>query len=447
MSTKLNSADILVTNGTVITMEPDVPPIDDGALTIIGDKIAAVGTSKQFSNWNVSRTIDARGGIIMPGLVNTHTHAAMTCFRGLADDLPLMTWLNDHVFPAESQLDHQKVYRGTLLACAEMIRGGTTCFCDMYLFEDAVALAASKAGVRAVVGEVLYDFPSPNYGPIEKGFAYTKMLIEKWQGDPLITIAVEPHSPYLCAPDLLEKALAISQDQGIPLVMHVSETHSEVAEIKKRYGKTPVGFLADRDLLASNLVACHCVVLTREDIHLLNRHDVKVSHCPESNMKLASGIAPIPQLLSQGICVGLGTDGCASNNNLDLFSEMDTAAKLHKVNTLDPTVMDATTALRSCTLEGARALGLEDKIGTLEPDKHADVIILDTHKPHLTPMYNPISHLVYAAKGSDVSTSIINGVVVMEDGQLLSLELEKVMSDVVEIAGHIRASDKRLRAN
>jgi 5-methylthioadenosine/S-adenosylhomocysteine deaminase len=443
----LNSADILVTHGTVITMKPDEPPIEDGALTVAGDKIAAVGPSRQFSKWKVSRTIDARGGIIMPGLVNTHTHAAMTCFRGLADDLPLMTWLNDHVFPAESQLDHQKVYRGTLLACAEMIRGGTTCFCDMYLFEDAVAQAASESGVRAVVGEVLYDFPSPNYGPIEKGFAYTEMLIDKWQSDPLITVAVEPHSPYLCAPDLLEKAFSISRDQDIPLVMHISETRSEVAEIEKRYGRTPVGFLADRGLLAPNLVACHCVVLTREDIHLLNRNDVKVSHCPESNMKLASGIAPIPQLLNQGVCVGLGTDGCASNNNLDLFSEMDTAAKLHKVNTLDPTVLDATTVLKSCTLEGARVLGLEDKIGSLEPGKHADLIIVDTHKPHLTPMYNPISHLVYAVKGSDVSTSIINGIVVMEDGQLLSLELEKVMSDVVEIAGHIRLSDKTLRAN
>ena len=447
MSMHLNSADILVTNGIVITMKTDEPPIYGGALTIAKDKILAVGQSEQFSKWKVSRTIDARGGIIMPGLVNTHTHAAMTCFRGLADDLPLKTWLNDHVFPAESQLDHQKVYQCTLLACAEMIRGGTTCFCDMYLFEDAVAQAASKAGVRAVVGEVLYDFPSPNYGPIEKGFAYTKMLIDKWKNDPLITIAVEPHSPYLCAPDLLKEASSISQTHDIPMVMHISETRSEVAEIEKRHGKTPVGFLADQGLLAPNLVACHCVVLTQKDIDLLKRHDVKVSHCPESNMKLASGIAPIPQLLKHGVCVGLGTDGCASNNNLDLFSEMDTAAKLHKVNTLDPTVLDASTALKFCTLDGAKTLGLDDKTGSLQPGKLADLIIVNTHKPHLTPMYNPISHLVYAAKGSDVSTSIINGVVVMENGQLLSLELEKVMDDVEEIANDIRHSNKKLRAN
>jgi len=441
------SADILVTNGIVITMKTGDPPIYNGAVAIKKDKISAIGQSDKFSSCKVSRMIDARGGVIMPGLVNTHTHAAMTCFRGLADDLPLMTWLNDHIFPAESRLNHQKVYRGTLLACAEMIRSGTTCFCDMYLFEDAVAEAAREAGMRAVVGEVLYDFPSPNYGPIAQGFAYTKMLIDKWRNDPLITIAVEPHSPYLCAPDLLKQALSISRSHGLPMVMHISEARSEVAEIKKRHGKTPVGYLADRGLLAENLVGCHCVVLTQEDIFLLKRHDVKVSHCPESNMKLASGIAPIPQLLKAGVFVGLGTDGCASNNNLDLFSEMDTAAKLHKVNTLDPTVLEASTVLKMGTLNGAKTLGLDDKIGSLEPGKFADLIVIDTKKPHLTPMYNPISHLVYAAKGSDVSTSIINGTVVMENRRLLSLNIEKVLGDVEKIADDIRSSNKKLRKN
>ncbi|MGD2272642.1 MAG: amidohydrolase [Desulfobacterales bacterium] len=442
---KPNAADILVTNGIVLTMKHGDAPIYDGAVAIKKDKIRKIGPSDEFSNWKVSRRIDAQGGIIMPGLINTHTHAAMTCFRGLADDLPLMTWLNDHIFPAESRLDHEMVYRGTLLACAEMIRSGTTCFCDMYLFEDAVAQAAKTAGVRAVVGEVLYDFPSPNYGPIEQGFAYTNMLIEKWRNDPLITIAVEPHSPYLCAPDLLREAFFISQTHNIPMVVHISEALSEVAEIKKRHGKTPVGFLAEQGLLSANLVGCHCVVLTEEDISLLKSHDVKVSHCPESNMKLASGIAPIPQLAEQGVCVGLGTDGCASNNNLDLFWEMNTAAKLHKVKTLNPTVLDAATVLTMGTRDGARTLGLDDKIGILAPDKLADLIVIDTQKPHLTPLYNPISHLVYAAKGSDVATSIINGVVVMQDGQLLSLDLEKVLGDVEIIAAEIRSTNKKLR--
>jgi 5-methylthioadenosine/S-adenosylhomocysteine deaminase len=440
----MNSCDILVLNGTLLTMDSRGTQFKNGAVAIEGEKIVALGSADDFSSWNVSRIIDAHGGIIMPGLVNAHTHAAMTCFRGLADDLPLMTWLNDYIFPAEAKLDYEKVYCGALLACAEMIISGTTCFCDMYLFEDAVASAAKHAGIRAVVGEVLYDFPSPNYGPIENGFAYTEMLIEKWKNDPLITIAVEPHSPYLCSPDLLKRAFSLAEKNNIPLVIHVSETESEVQKSKKKHGLTPVGLLADLDVLSPNLLACHCVVLTDEDISLLQRFDVKVSHNPESNMKLASGIAPIPELLKEGICVGLGTDGCASNNNLDIFLEMDTAAKLHKVNSFDPTVMDANTVLKMSTIDGARSLGLDDITGSLEPGKRADVIIIDTHKPHLTPMYNPISHLVYAVKGSDVATSIINGKVVMEDGELLTLKLEDIIRNIKIIADEIRGAKLEL---
>jgi 5-methylthioadenosine/S-adenosylhomocysteine deaminase len=434
----MNSSDILISNGTLLTMDSRGTQFKKGAVAIEGEKIVALGPADDFSSWNASRIIDARGGIIMPGLVNAHNHAAMTCFRGLADDLPLMTWLNDYIFPAEAKLDYEKVYCGTLLACAEMISSGTTCFCDMYLFEDAVACAAKHAGMRAVVGEVLYDFPSPNYGPIENGFAYTEMLIEKWKNDSLITIAVEPHSPYLCSPDLLKRASFLAEKNNIPLVIHVSETEYEVQTSKEKHGLTPVGLLADLDVLSRNLLACHCVVLTGEDISLLQRFDVKVSHNPESNMKLASGIAPIPELLKAGVCVGLGTDGCASNNNLDIFLEMDTAAKLHKVNTFDPTVMDAYTVLKMCTIDGARSLGLDDIIGSLEPGKRADIIIIDTHKPHLTPMYNPISHLVYAVKGSDVTTSIINGKIVMEDGRLLTLKLEDIIEEIKIIADEIR---------
>ena len=435
---KPKAADILISNGVVLTMNESNQEIQDGAVAIVAEKITAVGHKDEFSEWKISKHIDARGGIIMPGLVNTHTHAAMTCFRGIADDLPLMTWLDEHIFPAESKLDNQKVYSGSLLACAEMIMAGTTCFCDMYLFEDAVARAAKDAGIRAVVGEVLYDFDSPNYGPIEQGFAYTENLIAKWQDDPLITIAVEPHSPYLCAPELLQRSFSISQTHEIPMVIHLSEAQSEVDGMQEKYNLTPVQHLADIGVLGPNVVACHCVVLTDEDIALLHKHDVKVSHNPESNMKLASGIAPVPQLLDAGVCVGLGTDGCASNNNLDLFLEMDTAAKLHKVNTLDPTVLDARTALRMATIQGARALGLGEITGSLEPGKLADVIVIDNHKPHLTPMYNPTSHMVYAARGSDVSTSIINGQILMNGRKLQSLELEKVMQDVNQIAEEIR---------
>ena len=436
---KPKSADILVTNGTVLTLDAGDTEIINGAVAIGKDAITAVGPAHEFSDWSVSQVIDAHGGIIMPGLINSHTHASMTCFRGLADDLQLMTWLNDHVFPAEAKLDDQKVYSGALLACAEMIMSGTTCFCDMYLFEDAVARAAKKAGMRAVVGEVLYDFNSPNYGPIENGFKYTQKLIDAWQGDPLVTVAVEPHSTYLCAPELLKKAFNLTQSFNLTLVIHLAESKSEVAQIKERYNRTPVEHLAELGVLAPNVLACHCVELTENDIALLQRFDVKVAHNAESNMKLASGVAPIPRLINEGICVGMGTDGCTSNNDLDLFQEMDSVAKLHKAKSLDPTVMDAATVLKMTTIRGARALGLDPVIGSLETGKKADLIIIDTNKPHLTPMYNPVSHLVYAAIGSDVTTSIINGTVVMEGGKIKTMDIKEVMDDVNRIAREIAA--------
>ena len=435
----MKHADILIIDAWVLTMDAQRREFNPGYLAINGSKILAAGPMAEAAAWTATRTLDARGGIVLPGLINTHTHAAMTCFRGMADDLPLMDWLQDHIFPAEARLDHAQVKTGTLLACAEMILSGTTCFCDMYLFEDAVAEAAHQAGMRAVVGEVLYDFPSPNYGPIEAGFAYTEQMVAKWRNDPLITIAVEPHSPYLCAPDLLRRAGEMARRHDMPLAIHLAETRSEVETIQERYGVTPVGHLANLDLLYPGLLACHGVILTDDDMDLLQSHDVKIAHNAESNMKLASGIAPVPQLLARGICVSLGTDGCASNNNLDLMSEMDTVAKLHKVNTLDPTVLDAETVLGMATIEGARALGLADRIGSLEPGKDADVILIDTRQPHLTPLYHPASHLVYAARGGDVSTSIINGQIVMENRELRTLDRERVMEDVHRLARAICA--------
>jgi 5-methylthioadenosine/S-adenosylhomocysteine deaminase len=430
-------ADILVVNGIVLTMDETARTIPGGAVALSGDRITAVGTAAEMAAWKAARVIDARGGIIMPGFVNTHTHAAMTCFRGLADDLPLMSWLNDHIFPAEAALDDRTVYCGALLACAEMILSGTTSFCDMYLFEDAVARAARDAGMRAVVGEVLFDFPSPNYGPIEKGFAYTEELIRTYHGDPLVTVAVEPHSPYLCAPELLTRASDLAARHGLPLVVHLSETRAEVATIRERYGLTPVAHLDALGLLAPNLLACHCVVLTEEDIARLARGGVKVAHNPESNMKLASGIAPVPQLLAAGVCVALGTDGAASNNNLDLLLEMDTTAKLHKVATLDPTVLDARTVLRMATIDAARALGLGDRTGSLEAGKKADLIVVATDAPHLTPMFNPVSQLVYAARGSDVAAVVIDGRIVMQERRILTFDVERTMGEVARIAAKI----------
>jgi 5-methylthioadenosine/S-adenosylhomocysteine deaminase len=430
---KKKKADLIITKGILLTMAPGSVPTQNGALAISGGKIAAVGATSEIKKSFVApKTIDARGGLIMPGLVNAHTHAAMTCYRGLADDLPLMEWLTQFVFPAEAKSDGDQVYWSTLLACAEMIRSGTTTFCDMYLFEDRVAEAAKEARIRAVVGEVLYDFPSPHYGPIERGLEFTESLIKHWQKDPLITIAVEPHALYTCSPDLLKKCKSLADRYGVPLKTHLSENQDEVEEIIKKYGQRPVNHLENIGLLSSPLIACHCVWLSEAEMDLLARREVRVVHNPESNMKLASGVAPVPDLLARGVTVGLGTDGCASNNNLDLFQEMDSAAKLHKVHRLDPTVMPSQTVLEMATLGGARVLGMEKEIGSLEAGKKADVIVLELNRPHLQPVYNLVSHLVYSATGADVRDVIIDGKLVMENRKLLILDEEEILAKAGE---------------
>ncbi len=433
----MESVDLVVVNGTILTMDEDDRVIPDGFVAVHGDTIVRMGNPGTTIP-EAQTLIDARGGLILPGLVNSHTHAAMTLFRGLADDLPLMEWLNRYIFPAESRMDADFVYTGTLLACAEMILSGTTTFCDMYLFEEKVAEAAHKAGMRCLVGEVLYDFPSPNYGPMEKGLEYTESLIRNWAGDPLVHIAVEPHAIYTCSPELLTKAHAIAMKHGVPLVIHVAETRTELDLVRKTYGKQPFEHLQSLGLLGPHLVADHCVHLDEAEMDRMAAHDVRAVHNPESNMKLASGISPVPALLERGITVGLGTDGCASNNNLDLFGEMDMAAKLHKVHSLDPTVLDAGTVLKMATIHGAKALGMGDAVGSLETGKKADIIVVDTNRPHMTPMYNPFSHLVYAAGAQDVSHTIINGRVVMADRDLRTLDLETILADARRRAEDVR---------
>jgi 5-methylthioadenosine/S-adenosylhomocysteine deaminase len=427
----MEQVDIVIENGTILTMDENNTIFEGGIVCIKGDIISYIGTRGK-EGFEAKREIDAKKGLILPGLINGHTHAAMSLFRGLADDLPLMEWLNNYIFPVESRMDGNFVYIGTRLACAEMILSGTTTFCDMYLFEEEVATAAREAGMRCLVGEVLYDFPSPNYGPIKKGFEYTEQLIRKWQNDPMVSIAVEPHSPFTCSPDLLVTSSKLALTHGVPLIIHLAETRSEVDELEKKYGKTPVEYLLSLDILGPHLIADHCVHLDSEDIEILAEHKVRVIHNPESNMKLASGVAPVPELLARGVVVGLGTDGCASNNNLDLLGEMDMAAKLHKVHNMDPTVMDALTVLKMATIEGARALGLEGLTGSLETGKKADLIVVDSQSPHMTPMYNPFSHLVYSARGNDVVHVIINGHQVMENRNLLTLNLTEIMTDAKE---------------
>ena len=433
----MTKADILIHNGTILTMDGQKTVINAGVLTISGNEISYIGKNNKESI-TAKKTLDAQGGLILPGLVNSHTHAAMSLFRGLADDLPLMEWLQNYIFPVESKMDADFVRVGSLLACAEMILSGTTTFCDMYLFEEEVAKAAKEAGMRCLVGEVIYDFPSPNYGTIEKGFTYTEELIERWKKDPLINIAVEPHSLFTCGEELLRKANDLALRKGVPLILHLAETKEEVYEIEKRFRKRPIQHLNDLGLLGSHLIVDHCVHINKSEIELLAKKNVCVVHNPESNMKLASGIAPVPDMMTEGITVGLGTDGCASNNNLDLFGEMDMAAKLHKVHTLNPTVMNAQTLVQMATIDGAKVLGFEKITGSLEVGKRADLIVIDTHKPHLVPMYSPYSHLVYTVSGNDVKHSIIDGNIVMEDRRLLTLDLEDIIVQAKEKSHRVK---------
>ena len=321
-----------------------------------------------------------------------------------------------------------------------MIRSGTTTFCDMYIFEDETARAAREAGMRCLLGEVLFDFPSPNFQTPAEGLAYTERLLRKWAGDPLVNIFVEPHALYTCSPGLLKAAKRLADRYGAPVGMHLLENLPEKAQIQEKYGRGAVPFLREIGYLDERFIAFHGVCLDEEDMKTLAGQGCSVIHNPESNMKLASGVAPVPDMLAHGLTVGLGTDGCASNNNLDLFQEMDTAAKLHKVHRLDPTVMNAETVLKMATREGAKALGMGNLAGCLKPGMKADLILLGFDKPHLTPLYSPYSHLVYAANGSDVDTVFINGRPVMENRRLLTIDEEEAMARVHDIALRVRKS-------
>lgn len=434
-------ADLILTGRYLLTMDKEQELIEEGAVAIAADSILAVGKADDLlTQYPGASVIAEPHGLIMPGLVNVHTHAAMSLFRGLADDLPLMQWLQEYIFPVEATLTGEVVYQGTLLSLCEMIKSGTTSFCDMYLFARDVARAVEQAGMRAWIGEVLYDFPSPNYGELENGFAYTQHLLDHYRGHPLVTITVDPHAVYTCSPDLLIRLGAMAKAEGALFVIHLAENEEEVRTCRERYDRTPVEHLEALGLLGPHVVAGHCVMLTRSEIALLAERGVKVAHCPESNLKLASGIAPVVEMLAAGIAVGIGTDGSASNNDVDMFGEMNTTAKIHKVAHMDPTAMSAAATLHAATLGGAKVLGAEKLIGSLEPGKKADCIVLDLDQPHLTPIYHPVSHLVYAARGSDVIHSVIGGRVVMKNRQLLTLDEATILARAAEIGAGFRQS-------
>jgi 5-methylthioadenosine/S-adenosylhomocysteine deaminase len=433
--------DLVIHNGTIVTVNPEFEIIKNGIICIKKGKIAQVAAvADDTPPPQAKKIIDAGGGIIMPGLVNTHTHLPMTLFRGLADDLPLVAWLNDTIFPAESTyINSESVRWGTLLACAEMIISGTTTCCDGYFLEDDVASAVNDFGMRAVLGQGVIDYPAPGVPDPAANVETAKAYVEKWKNiSPNIMPSVFCHTPYTCSDETLTKAKSVSEELGVLFQIHVAETKDERDQSLSEHQMTPIEYLDKLGILDQNTLLVHCIWLNEADIEIIAARQSNVSHNPESNMKLASGISPLSRLVNYGIPIGLGTDGCASNNNLDLFQEMDMAAKLHKASTLDPTVMDAGTVLKMATIDAARAIGLDDVIGSLETGKQADIVIVDSNQPHLVPMYHPESHIVYAAKGSDVRDVMVAGNILVRDGKLLTIDLDEIIDRVNEIASNIR---------
>ncbi len=432
--------DILIRGGTLLTMSEAMEIVHDPVIGIRDGGILFIARPGEPAfPVRAGETIDASHSIVMPGLINCHTHAAMTCFRGIADDLSLMDWLNNYIFPAEAKhVNREMVHAGSLLAIAEMILSGTTTFSDGYFYESSVARAALEAGMRAVTAQGFIDSPGAGKDALPGNVRIAEKFIEKWlRKSPLVIPALFCHSPYACSPETLRSIKEVARQAKVPYIIHLSETRDEVKIIRERHGVSPVMHLEKTGVLDEATIAVHCVWPDDREIDLLAERGVKVSHNPESNMKLASGVAPVPDMLRRGVTVGLGTDGCASNNNLDMFQEMGTAARLHKVRRLDPTVMDAATVVKMATREGARVLGLADQIGSIEPGKCADLILLDTRKPHLTPLYNCYSQLVYAASGADVSTVIINGKIILKERRFLDFDVEDVMNRARKIAAEI----------
>jgi len=425
------NVDILIVGGTIITMNPEREVIENGAIAIDDGRIYMVGTRGIVSrNSRAKRVIDATGKLIIPGLINTHTHAAMSLFRGISDDLDLNDWLTKFIFPAEAKnVTEPFVRAGTRLALAEMIRGGTTTYCDMYYFEDAVADETKKAGVRGVLGETIIKFPVSDNKTPEAALSYTENFIKKWKNDPLIVPAAAPHAPYTLETATLRSIKEQSDRLNSAVVIHVAETKKERDDILAQYGKTPAAYLNSIGFLSDRTIAAHSVWVTGDEIDMYKAAGVGSAHCPQSNMKLASGTAPVPAMLAKDVAVGLGTDGAASNNDLNMWEEMDTAAKLHKLITNDPKTLPAEQAFEMATIRGARALHLDKITGSLEAGKRADIAIVDFDSLHQTPAYNYFSHLVYATKASDVRTVIINGRLVMLNRRLLTLNENGIKKD------------------
>lgn len=417
----MKKADLILTDiSYILTMDENFTEYKDADIVIKDGKIIDIGENKK--NEYFGKTIVCKNKIAIPGLINTHTHAAMTLLRGYGSDNPLKVWLEEYIWPAEGKfVSYEFVKDGSSIACYEMLRNGITTFVDMYFFEDAVAESIKTAKIRGVLCTGILDFPTPGAKSPDEGLKKTEDFIKQFEKDEYVYPCVGPHAPYTCSPDTLKKAMDLAEKYDVLFHIHVSETKHEVNEIKERYGETPVKHLDKIGVLNDRVLTAHMVHPTEEEIEILAKKGVKVAHCPESNLKLASGVAPIPKMLEAGITIGIGTDGTASNDDLDLIGEIATCAKLHKGVNLDPTVVNAKQALAMATIEGAKAVRLEDKIGSLEIGKLADIVFIDINDPHLQPIFDPYTHIVYSSTGKDVDTVIVNGNVVVSDKKVLTL--------------------------
>lgn len=426
--------DLLIHNAWVVTVNAQCDVIPDGMIGIHGDVIAHVSPKRpEAPPPDAREIIDAGQGIVLPGLVNAHTHLPMTVFRGMADDLPLQAWLKDHIFPAEAaHITPQTVHWGTLLGCAEMLLAGITTCCDGYFLEDAVARAVAMMGMRAVLGHGVIDFPAPGVPDPAENIRAAATFVRQWKNrSSLISPSIFCHSPYTCSDKTLTRAKAAAVDEGVLFQIHVAETREEITPSGDRTPNGPLtARLAGLGLLDADTLLVHGVWLSPADIERIAKSACGMAHCPESNMKLAAGIAPAPAFLQAGIPVGIGTDGCASNNNQDLLREMDITAKLHKVAGGDPTAMPAPQVLAMATRDGARAIGLGDHIGSIEKGKQADLVILDSTHPAMCPIYNPVSQAVYAGSGDVVRDTIVAGRVRVRNRTLVDSNIAEIMKQV-----------------
>jgi 5-methylthioadenosine/S-adenosylhomocysteine deaminase len=426
----MQNVDYIVCADYVLPVDEGLAVIKNGAIAIKDTKILKVGTSQEiFQKYTATKILNGKGKVVFPGFINTHTHAAMVFFRGIADDLPLKEWLEEHIWPAENQwLSPEFVSDAVELACLEMLKGGITTYNDMYFYEDAASEASKRVGMRAVLGAGILDFPTKSARTLDEYFHNAESFIKHFKGSSLITPCIAPHALYTCGTETLKRAKRVADTHDIPIHIHLSETKLEMEEIRNRHGMMPVEYLESLGFLDERVLAAHCVWLTDHEIEILARKGVGVSHCIESNLKLASGIAPVVKMLKAGVKVTFGTDGAASNNDLNILSEMSTAAKLHKAVSGDPTALDAKTALLMATRWGAEVLGLGKFTGSIEEGKAADLVMANLDKPHLIPMYNIYSHIVYSMRPSDVEMVMVDGKIVVGEGKLMTADESEILS-------------------